>query len=213
MTLGCKSNLQMKTVRLLSIALLISCISPKWTKEVAPEIFVTRFETSEGIFEIEVQRKWSPKAANRFFQLVKHNHFESAVFYRVIANFVAQFGSSDTISSKGWGRIKVPDEKVILGNEKGTLSFARGGKETRATELYINLADNPRLDTLNYKGVVGFPAFGKVTMGMEVVTAIFSGYEGKSAAKLDLLYNDRVKYFEAFPELDTIRRVFIIQQP
>lgn len=202
----------MKTIIGLFTVLLIGCGFPKWAKEIAPEIFITRFETSEGIFEIEVQRKWSPKAADRFFQLVNHKHFENGVFYRVIPNFVAQFGSSDTLSSKSWNRIKVPDEKVILGNTKGTLSFARSGIETRSTELYINLIDNLRLDTLNYKGVVGFPAFGKVTKGMEVVTALFSGYEGKSAAKLDLLYNDRTTYFEAFPELDTIQRVSIIQQ-
>lgn len=207
-----ESIFQMRTIIALLTIMLISCGPTNWSKEIAPEFFVTRFETSKGIFEIEVQRKWSPKAADRFFQLVNHDHFEKGVFYRVIPNFVAQFGSSDTISSKSWNRIKVPDEKVILSNEKGTLSFARSGKETRATELYINLSDNHRLDTLDYNGVVGFPAFGKVTKGMEIVMAIFSGYEGESAAKLDLLYTDRLKYFEEFPELDTIRRVSIIQK-
>ncbi len=184
----------------------------KWASEIAPETFVARFETSKGNFDIEVQRIWSPKAADRFYQLVKYEYFNRGIFYRVIPDFVAQFGSSDTISKNRWNSIKLPDEKVVLGNTKGTLSFARSGKETRATDLYINLKDNSRLDTINYNDVVGFPAFGRIIKGMEVVNDIYSGYEGKSASKLELLYSERRKYFEEFPELDTIQKVYFINE-
>lgn len=191
--------------------LAVACAPLPSGNDPAPEVFVTRFETSAGVFEIEVQRQWSPKAADRFFQLVRQNHFDKGVFYRVVPDFVAQFGGGSVADLRRWERVKIPDEQVLLGNEKGTLSFARSGKETRTTELYINLTDNHRLDTLNYKGVVGFPAFGRVIKGMEVVSALFSGYAEKSAAKLDILYADRQKFFELFPELDTIRKVSIVQ--
>lgn len=209
-----KPNLWLSVIFVL---VLIGCgpaiFRAKWTKEIAPPLFLARFETSKGNFEVEVERRWSPNAADRFFQLVRHRYFDEAFFYRVIPDFVAQFGSGDTTLSKGWSRIAIPDEKVLLGNAKGTLSFARSGRETRSTELYINLMDNHRLDTLDYNGVVGFPAFGKVTKGMDVVQELYSGYAGRSAAKLDLLYRNRADYFEVFPKLDTIRKAYILGKP
>lgn len=198
------------------LALFIGCgpalFKSKWTKEIAPEKYITRFETSKGTFEVQVTREWSPKAADRFYQLVKHKYFDSAVFYRVIPEFVAQFGSSDTTKLNTWNQFKVPDEKVILGNATGTLSFARSIKETRTSQLYINLSDNYRLDTLNYNEVKGFPAFGKVIRGMDVVHRIYSGYESKSASKVELLYSDRKKFFKEFPKLDIIQKVYFIKE-
>lgn len=198
------------------ILVFISCspaiFKSNWTKDTAPDTFVARFETTKGTFDIEVKREWSPKAADRFFQLVKYNYFDNAVFYRVIPEFVAQFGNSDPIANKRWSRFKIPDEKVILGNTKGTLSFARSEKETRTTDLYLNLGDNSRLDTLNYNEVIGFPAFGKIINGMAVVSEIYSGYDGKSAEKLDVLYLDRDKYFEEFPKLDVIQKAYFVEE-
>ena len=52
----------------------------KWTNENAPEYFATRFETSKGNFDIAVERRLSPKAADRFYQLVKHNFFDNSLF-------------------------------------------------------------------------------------------------------------------------------------
>lgn len=184
----------------------------KWTKEIAPESYIARFETTKGVFDIEVKREWSPKAADRFFQLVKYKYFDDGVFYRVIPEFVAQFGNSKSRVKTAWNNQKIPDEKVILGNSIGTLSFARGGKESRTTDLFINLKDNSRLDTLNYNGVVGFPAFGKVINGMDVVTEIYSGYENTPASKMDVLYSDRKKYLEEFPKIDEIQKVYFIKK-
>lgn len=198
------------------LTLFIGCspaiFKSKWTKEVAPETYIARFETTKGVFDVEVKRKWSPKAVDRFYQLVKYKYYDNGVFYRVIPEFVAQFGNSDTTKLYAWSRFKVPDEKVILGNIKGTLSFGRSTKDTRGTALYINLSDNSRLDTLNYNDVVGFPAFGKVIKGMDVVTDIYSGYESSSASKTDLLYSDRKKYFEEFPKLDIIQKAYLLTE-
>ncbi|MFK7814400.1 MAG: peptidylprolyl isomerase [Maribacter sp.] len=206
----------MKKLGLAFLLTLFICCSPaifksKWTKEIAPESYIARFETTKGVFDIEVKRKWSPKAADRFYQLVKYKYFDNGVFYRVVPEFVAQFGNGDSITKRAWNRLKIPDEKVILGNTKGTLSFARGGKESRTTDLYINLKDNTKLDTIDYNDVVGFPAFGKVINGMNVVAEIYSGYENTPASKMDILYSDRKKYLEEFPEIDEIQKVYFIE--
>lgn len=200
--------------RTLVILLFIGCspviFKSKWTKEIAPEIFITRFETSKGNFDIEVTRKFSPKAADRFYQLVKHHYFDSVLFYRVNPGFVAQFGSSDSTSYTNWSSIKVPDEIVLQGNERGTITFARGGKNTRGTDLFINLDDNRQLDTLFYNQVRGFPAFGKVINGMDILDALYSGYSDTTMEDSELMYTDRTEFLKKYPELDMIRTANLI---
>lgn len=185
--------------------------SSKWLHEKAPDTFATIFETSKGNFTVEVERKLSPEAVDRFYQLVKYRYFDGNLFYRVNPGFVAQFGTKDSLSSKFWSSKKVVDEPVIQGNAKGTLSFARGGPKTRSTDLFINLSDNHRLDTLLYNEVRGFPAFGKVTKGMEVLESLYSGYADTTMSKLSLMYSDEKAFLKEFPKLDTIHKAYLIQ--
>ncbi len=192
---------------------LISCTKAiyksKWTTIKAPETFVTRFETTKGNFDIQINRVSSPKAVDRFYQLVQHHLFDSTIFYRVVPDFVAQFGISDSIKTALWKKTKIPDEAVLHGNIKGALSFARGGKESRHDHLFINLKNNQRLDTLNYNGVRGFPAFGNVIQGMDVVEKLYSGYGDKTMSKLDSL--NRTQFLLVFPKLDLINKVYILK--
>ncbi|MDT0622453.1 peptidylprolyl isomerase [Croceitalea vernalis] len=194
--------------------LIIACSSSKfktsWTKIEAPETFKTEFKTSKGIFTVEVERKLSPKAADRFYQLVKTRYFDTILFYRVNPGFVAQFGSNDSVIYKAWNSYKIPDEPVLQGNNKGTLSFARGGKESRGTDLFINLRDNHRLDTLYYNDVTGFPTFGKVTNDMEVLEALYDGYADTTMDTLNLMYKDLNAFIKKYPNLDTIYKVEFI---
>ena len=207
----------MKRFRLILLFVLLTAgCSPKtfnikWTKEIAPENFTTRFETSKGNFDIAVERKLSPKATDRFYQLVKHRFFDNSLFYRVNPGFVAQFGGNDSIAQKKWNSVKVPDEVVKQGNTKGTFSFARGGKGTRTSDLFINLGDNSRLDTLFYNDVLGFPAFGKVTEGMEVVEKLYSGYSDATMEHFELMMTNREEFLKKFPELDVIEKAYLIE--
>jgi peptidyl-prolyl cis-trans isomerase A (cyclophilin A) len=200
---------------ILIIVSLHNCTKPvfksKWINEESPETFVTRFETSKGSFDIEVTRNSSPNAVDRYYQMVKHHFYDNAIFYRVPANFVAQFGISDTVKINYWSKYKVPDETVVNSNIKGSLSYARDGIDTRGSELFINLKDNPRLDTLFYSGVKGFPAFGKVMRGMDVVESIYSGYGDQTMNKLDTLYQNRSLFLKMFPKLDLINKAYILK--
>ena len=200
---------------LLLIVLTFGC-SPKtfnikWTKEIAPENFAARFETSKGNFEIAIKRRLSPNAADRFYQLVKHDYFDNSLFYRVNPGFVAQFGGNDSIAYKKWNSVKVPDEQVKQSNTKGTFSFARGGKDTRTSDLFINLGNNARLDTIFYNEVRGFPSFGKVTYGMEVVEKLYSGYSDTTMEHFDLMMTNRNEFLKKFPELDVIEKAYLIE--
>lgn len=186
-----------------------SGFDPSWAKEKAPETYKVAFETTKGNFEIEVDRADSPAAADRFYQLVKHGYFDDAVFYRVVEGFVAQFGNSDTLVMNQWREIKVPDEPVKRSNLTGTISFARSSPETRDLELFINLNDNEKLDTLDFEGVKGFPAFGRVGSGFSVVKQLYSGYGETSMEMSDQFYTNRSAFLQTFPKLDKIKKAKI----
>lgn len=184
---------------------------PEWTKETAPDRFSARFETAKGHFDIEVVRENSPEAVDRLYQLIKHGYFNNAVFYRVVPQYIAQFGNSNATVMEQWRSVKVPDEPVKLSNTKGTISFARFGKETRDLELFINLNDNRELDTVVVEGVRGYPALGRVTNGMEVVRKLYSGYGERSMAQSATFYADRTNFIRNFPQLDAIRNAYLLK--
>ena len=200
----------------LVVLFLSACSKPffaeKWTKEMAPETFTARFETTKGNFDVEIKRALSPAGADRFYQLVKHGFFDSVVFYRVVPKFVAQFGTSDTVLENAWSKYKLPDEEVKASNLRGTISYARSGKETRGTVLFINLADNPRLDTINYNGVKGFPVLGKVVEGMNTVDSLYNGYSGATMNQLDTMYRNKAAFFKKFPRLDMVKKAYLIRR-
>lgn len=208
----------MKKLCLIPILLLLLTIScqPKenfnvaWTREQAPEHFKAKFETHQGDFEIEVTRKLSPKAADRFYQLVKHHYFDKGIFYRVVPGFVAQFGRTDNALIEQWRAVKIPDEPVISGNQKGSISFARAGKETRDVEVFINLQNNTVLDTLQFEGVRGFPSFGHVTRGMDVVEKLYSGY-GENTMNDPNMYTNPEAFYQKFPKLDLIIKAYLVE--
>ncbi len=154
----------------------------------------------------------SPAGADRLYQLVKYGFFDSVVFYRVVPKFVAQFGTTDTTLEKAWSNYKLPDEEVKASNLRGTISYARSGKETRGTVLFINLVDNPRLDTINYNGVKGFPVLGKVIDGMSTVDSLYNGYGGTTMNQLDTMYRNKEAFFKKFPKLHVVKKAYLLKQ-
>ena len=147
-------------------------------------------------------------AIDRLFAQIKYGYYNQALFYRVRPGFVAQFGSDDSVKIKKWGTIKIPDEPVIKPNERGTVSFARNGIETRGNDLFINLKNNsPRLDTIHFWGVQGFPVIGVVTKGMNVVDSLYGGYSDKVFEKYDTLIHNKKAFLENFPKLDSVKRI------
>ena len=121
-------NRSMKRILILVAILMISSCSPKlfkekWTEEKAPVTFKARFETTQGNFEIEAKREWSPKGVDRLYQLIKNEFYTDVAIFRVVPNFVAQFGiHNDSIVNKGWNGVGVEDEPVVISNTKGTVT-------------------------------------------------------------------------------------------
>ena len=199
------------------ILFLFSCSKPlfkeSWLEEKAPAHFTVSFETSKGNFEAEFTREWSPLAVDRVYAQIRHGYYDHILFYRVRPKYVVQFGGNDTMRLRLWTKIKVPDEPVIKGNERGVISFARGGKDSRDNSLFINLQNNsPRLDTIFTNGVKGFPGFGVVTKNMEVVDAFYSGYGDNVFQDYDLLFKNKASFLQKYPLVDSLKTVKIIRK-
>lgn len=201
---------------LAAIVLIASCARPvfkkRWLAEKAPARFTARFETSKGDIEAEFVREWSPAAVDRLYTQIKHRFYDHLLFYRVVPKFVAQFGPDDSARAKAWAAHPVPDEPVVQGNERGVISFARSGRNSRSGDLFINIGNNRRLDTIHYSGVTGFPGLGKVTKGIEVADTLYKGYGDKVFAKYDSLFISKQRFLEQFPLLDSIRRVRVVKK-
>lgn len=206
-----------KFIPLLLLVYMVACspklFKEKWTEEEAPEEFRARFETTKGNFEVYAKREWSPKGVDRFYQLLKRNYYKDVAIFRVVPDFVAQFGiHNDSILNKAW-RKGIEDEPVIKENSKMTISFARGGKETRSNQIFINLKDNYRLDKLDYGGVKGFPVIAKVTKGEDVVLKFYDGYGDKLGRKQDSIAKFGNRFIrEKYPKVDFIKTAYLLKK-
>jgi peptidyl-prolyl cis-trans isomerase A (cyclophilin A) len=181
-------------------------LKPEAANSPAPPKFKAKFSTTKGDFVVEVTRAWAPLGADRFYNLVKLGFFDDAGFFRVVPDFVVQFGiHGNPEVAKVWRTASIQDDKKSKqSNLKGTLTFAKGGPNSRTTQLFINYKDNPRLDEM------GFPPFGKVIQGMEVVNAINQEYgEQPDQPMIQAEGNDYLK--RAFPKLDYVRSAVIIK--
>lgn len=212
-------NIRFVFVFLSFFFLVLSCNSnkifkDKWVKKQAPESFKARFETTKGNFEIEANRSWSPKGVDRLYQLIKSEFYTDIALFRVVPDFVVQFGiHNDSILNKSWESFKIPDEPVLEPNVQGAISFARGGEESRTTQIFINLKSNsPRLDTIFYNDVRGFPVIAKVINGMDVVNAFYKDYGNEPATKQDSIQLKGNNYLRKnYPDLDYIKKAYILK--
>lgn len=189
--------------------------SPRALAEVAPDSFVVAFETTRGPFDVIVRRHWSPAGADRLWYLVRGGFYDGARFFRVVPGFVAQFGlPADPAVAEAWFERRLPDDTVRATNRRGTLSFARGGPGTRTTQLFVNLRDNARLDSLNG---FGFPPVGEVLGdGLAVVDSLHGGYgeappRGRGPSQATLRREGEAYLAREFPALDAIRRARVVR--
>ncbi|HVH08607.1 MAG TPA: peptidylprolyl isomerase [Gemmatimonadales bacterium] len=184
--------------------------TPSLLRERAPARFRARFETSAGVFVIDVHRDWAPLGADRFYNLVKSGYFDGVRFFRVISGFMAQFGiHGDPQVSAAWRDQRIPDDPVIQSNRRSTVTFATAGPETRTTQLFINYRDNTRLDGM------GFAPFGQVVEGMDVVDRLYAGYgegapAGRGPEQGRIEAEGNAYLAREFPKLDDVRHVSLV---
>lgn len=170
----------------------------------APATFNVTFDTTKGPVVVEAHRDWAPIGADHFYELVKSGYFDGCRFFRVVPNFIVQFGiAGDPAATRKWKEPALADDPVLRHNLRGTLVYATAGANTRTTQLFINLVDNTRsLDPQ------GFAPFATITSGMDAVDTIYAGYG--EAPQQPLIESQGNAYLQPqFPKLDFIRKATI----
>src|SRR5215207_5319945 len=170
----------------------------------APDSFRVAMATSKGDLVVAVYKAWSPHGADRFYQLVSEGFFDDQRFFRVIPQYIAQFGASgDPERNDRWDDAKIPDDPRTQSNVRGTLSFAAEAPNTRSHQLFFNVKDNPKLDPQN------FIPIGRVVEGMSVLDALYDDYG--DTPKFRLVATLGNEYLQRmFPRLDYIKTARVI---
>src|ERR1019366_7199083 len=181
-------------------------LHPANLKAKAPDNFKVKFVTTHGEFTVEVHRDWSPLGADRFYNLVKNKFFTDAAFFRYVPGFIVQFGiHAKPEIAKAWENANINDDPIKPGNsnKKGTLVFATAGPNTRTTQFFVNLNNNPGLDSQH------FTPFGEVTEGLDIVSGLYSGY-GEQPQQ-GLIQSQGNAYLDkSFPKMDSIKSATIL---
>ena len=183
--------------------------NPAALREQAPATYKVRFETTKGAFVVEVTRAWAPRGADRFYNLVKNGFYDNVRFFRVISGFMVQFGiNGDPAIMANWRTAQIPDDPVTQSNTRGMITFATAGPNSRTSQVFINFADNARLDQS------GFAPFGKVVSSMNVVDSLNAEYgegapRGRGPDQSRLQSEGNVYLAKEFPRMDYIKKATI----
>jgi peptidyl-prolyl cis-trans isomerase A (cyclophilin A) len=177
----------------------------------APDSFRVRLETSQGDVVIEVVKAWAPIGAQRFYTLVRNGFFDGNRFFRVLPGFIVQFGVSGVPDvQEAWNEHALTDDPVLHSNERGTVTFATAGPDTRTTQMFINYGNNEGLDG------AGFAPIGRVTEGMGALLLLYAEYgetapQGSGPDYGCMLEGGNAYLDRAFGQLDSIRTATIIE--
>jgi peptidyl-prolyl cis-trans isomerase A (cyclophilin A) len=185
--------------------------NPAALTEQAPATYKARFDTSKGVFVIDVRREWAPVGADRFYNLVKNGFYDENRFFRVISGFMVQFGiNGNPQVSAPWRNAQIKDDPVKQSNKRGFITFATSGPNSRTTQVFINFGDNSRLDGM------GFASFGQVSSGMNVVDQLYADYgegapSGRGPNQGRMQGEGNAYLTRDFPNLDFVRKATISQ--
>jgi peptidyl-prolyl cis-trans isomerase A (cyclophilin A) len=182
--------------------------NPAALKDVAPAEYRAMFDTTAGPFVILVHRAWAPRAADRFYNLVKYGFFDGDRFFRVLPTFMVQFGINGDPAVQGpWTDANLTDEPSKQSNKRGTITFAKAAApNTRSTQVFINFKDNASLDPQ------GFAPFGEVVSGMAAVDKINAEY-GEQPEQSLIQRQGNAYLVKAFPRLDYVKKATIEKTP
>ena len=182
--------------------------NPAAFTETAPDVFLSRFDTTAGEFTIRVTRTWAPNGADRFYNLVKAGFYDECRLFRVIPDYVVQWGiNGNPAVSAAWNKALIKSDRAKMSNTRGRISFAQGTfSSQRSTQVFVNYGDNSKkLD------MEGFAAFGEVITGMVMLDRAFSkNGEGPDPKALFTQGNEYL--LKRMPNLDYIKTAKIVEK-
>jgi len=121
--------------------------------------------TNKGPIELELFDTDAPQTVANFLKLAQDGFYDGVIFHRVIPNFMIQ-GGDPTGTGRGGPGYQFEDEPNQHLIERGALAMANAGLNTNGSQFFIVTAEAcPWLDGRH-------TVFGRVEVGMDVVTAI-----------------------------------------
>ncbi len=140
--------------------------NPEQKENAMKETIQATIQTTMGDIQIELYAKEAPKTVENFVTLAKKKFYDGIIFHRVIPEFMVQTGDPTGTGTGGPGyQFKDEFSPKLKHDKPGTLSMANAGPNTNGSQFFITDVATPWLD--NHHSV-----FGRVTKGMDVVTAI-----------------------------------------
>ncbi|MFC1700534.1 peptidylprolyl isomerase [Patescibacteria group bacterium] len=139
--------------------------------EKSEDIFAI-IKTNFGDIKLKLFQDDAPKTVDNFVKLSSQGFYDGIKFHRVIKDFMIQTGDpnskDDNWADDGTGGPGYSFEDEINQHKlvKGSLAMANSGPDTNGSQFFIVTAsETPWLDGKH-------TVFGKVIMGMEVVSEI-----------------------------------------
>lgn len=120
-----------------------------------------------GAFTIQLVPDQAPVTVATFARLAESGYYSGLTMHRIVPNFVLQGGSPGANEYVGIADY-MRDELGLLSHLRGTLGISTRGRDTGDGQIFINLADNFRLDH-------NYTVFARITEGMENVDKIQEG--------------------------------------
>ena len=193
-------------------ALLVDPANAEW-RRAAPALSHLQFETTKGVFVLELVRAWGPIGADRLYNLARLGYYNDTRFHRVRNGYIAQWGvHGDSAVNAAWKARYLSDDPPRSHNTRGTFAFSYQGpghENTRNTQLYVNLSDNSRNDA------EPFTVLGTVVKGMAVLDSLYGGYGEESGSGVrqgrqgPLERGGNAFMDREYPKLDRIQRVTV----
>ncbi|HWJ58555.1 MAG TPA: peptidylprolyl isomerase [Sphingomicrobium sp.] len=171
------------------IALLLSALAaapvlaqvpaPAPTEAQAPkeDLVPVAIDTSLGRIVVALDRGRAPITTANFLRYVDAHRLDGETFYRAMhsgGGGLIQGGVRSDTRKLYPPVADEPTSKTGLKNVAGAISMARGAPNSVQADFFILVSDMPSLDAgANSADPDGFPVFGHVTNGMDVVKKIF----------------------------------------
>jgi cyclophilin family peptidyl-prolyl cis-trans isomerase/HEAT repeat protein len=127
-------------------------------------------------FDIRFYLDETPVAVWRIVRLARQGYYDNLTWHRIVPNFIVQGGSPGADEFVGDGPF-MRDEFSMRSHVRGTVGVSTRGRDTGDAQLFINVADSPRLDH-------DYTIIGEVVAGLDVVDTML---EGDVMARVDLL--------------------------